>query len=77
MHPSARCPKCGRELSPDGEFSVNGGPGIPFYQCPECVTRAFFLGDVEEFPLTFIIGPDGKAYDPGNANGEIDMTEYD
>jgi hypothetical protein len=77
MPPSANCPKCGRALAPDGEFSVNGGPAIPYYQCPECVTRANFLGDRVEFPLTFVIGPDGKAYDPGNPDGAIDMTEYD
>lgn len=53
-----------------------GGETIPVYTCPECVTRTMFLGEAMESPLTFIVGPDGRAYDPAHPDGEIDLTEY-
>jgi endogenous inhibitor of DNA gyrase (YacG/DUF329 family) len=76
LYPTVSCPKCGRQLPADGEVSF-GGSTLPVYSCPECVTRTTFMGERMELPLTFLIGPDGKAYDPANPGGEIDLTEYD
>lgn len=76
MHPVVRCPKCDRELPADGEISF-AGMVIPTYCCPECVTRTTFMGEKMELPLMFIIGPDGRPYDPGNPDGEIDLTAYE
>lgn len=54
-----------------------GGSAAPVYSCPECVTRTTFLGERMELPLTFLIGPDGKACEPANPDGEIDLTRYE
>jgi hypothetical protein len=70
------CPKCTRLLHADGEL-LFGGAVVPVYQCPECVARNTVMGEEMELPLTFIIGPDGKAYDPANPDGEIDLTKYE
>jgi hypothetical protein len=75
-YPNVKCPKCGRQLAAEGELSF-GGAALPVYSCPECVTRTVFPGERMELPLTFVIGPDGRAYDPANPDGEIDLTQYE
>jgi hypothetical protein len=30
-----------------------------------------------DLPLTFILGPDGRPFDPADPDGEIDLTKYD
>ena len=76
MYPFVKCPKCNRELAADGEMQI-GDVCLPTYQCPECVTRTKFLGETLELPLTFMIGPDGRAFDPADPDGEIDLTRYE
>ena len=63
-------------LAAEGELSF-GGATIPVYSCPECVTRTTVLGERMELPLTFVIGPGGKPYDPARPDGEIDLTQYE
>jgi hypothetical protein len=73
-YPNVACPKCGRTLAADGEITF-AGVVLPVYCCPECVTRTDFMGERMELPLMFIIGPDGRAYDPANPDGQIDLTK--
>jgi|GEM_PF-2642736 len=75
-HPTIPCPKCSRPLPADGEIAC-GGATIATYCCPECVTRRKFMGEMMELPLMFIVGPDGRAYDPADPDGAIDLTEYE
>jgi hypothetical protein len=75
-YPTIPCPKCSRLIPADGELSV-GEAVIPVYSCPECFTPRELAGEVMELPLTFIIGADGKPYDPGDPDGEIDLPEYE
>ena len=75
-HPSVNCPKCGRLVAPQGEVTVRGAV-LPLYCCPECLTRRTFMGDFMETGLVFLVGPDGKPFDPVNPDGEIDLTRYE
>lgn len=75
MYPIVPCPKCGRSLPADGEITFEGAT-FPSYCCPECVVRREFMGEMMEFPLMFIIGPDGEPFDPAAPDGKIDLTEY-
>ena len=76
MHPTVRCPKCSRRLQADGEIT-SAEQTIPVYVCPECLIRTTFMGQAMEMPLMFVIGPDGRAIDPANPDGEIDLTAYE
>jgi hypothetical protein len=76
MYPKVECPKCGRLLPPDGEVTFRGAV-IPTYCCPECVTRTTLMGESMELPLIFILGPDGRAFEPADPDGELDLTAYE
>jgi DNA-directed RNA polymerase subunit RPC12/RpoP len=75
-YPDVACPKCGRRLPADGELSLFGLV-LPVYQCSECVSRNTVLGETMEVALTFVIGPDGKPYDPTQPDGQTDLTRYE
>jgi hypothetical protein len=63
------CPKCGRQLAPDGELTILDH-SFPVYTCEECVVRGDFLGEPLDLDLnlTFCINAEGRPFDP--ATGE-------
>ena len=86
-YPVVPCPRCGRMLKAEGELTMPGvyiGPVhddnafcVPAYQCDHCIIRRQPFGpgtEPLEMNLTFIIGPDGKPFDPLEPDGEIDLS---
>ena len=65
-----KCPKCGRNLLPSGEFTL-GAVTAPTYQCDECLRVVEFLGERMEVALTFCVDADGRAFDPADPDADL------
>jgi hypothetical protein len=62
-----KCPKCVRELSPEGEICL-GDERMTVYQCDHCVRPWQFDGATFDAALTFAVDSAGQMFDP--ATGE-------
>ena len=58
------CPKCGAILHASGEVAVVGDQPLPVFQCDDCIVDVMFDGEPFDAAYTFVVGPDGKAFDP-------------
>lgn len=43
-----------------------GDQPLPVFQCDDCIQEVMFDGEPFEAAYTFVVGPDGKAFDPAD-----------
>ena len=65
-----KCPKCGRKLRASGVLDFDGRE-LPTYQCDECLRVVEFLGERQEVALTFVLGEDGRPFDPADPDADL------
>lgn len=66
------CPKCNRNLIAAGVMTVDG-ERLPTFSCDECLMSVDFGGEAMELPLTFVVGADGKPFDPASPDGRLNL----
>ena len=62
------CPGCGELLLQTGEVVIDGRVTLPTFQCDRCVVTRPMFG---EMALTFMLGEDGKPFDPCDPDGIV------